>query len=419
MCHLYPGRQRRRSRLVVAAVSGVALLGALTPSDPGVVGALGAPAPHPEGGRVEAAVTRGPTDPAVRIAALNDVARRAAGTLAVATARDERVRRDLAATEDQLARAEARTDALGRQAELAARRAARARRHLETVAVAAYREGAGGSALARLLSSGSVTEASYRREIVTRVAAERRTVIRRARAAFAAAREAEAAARTARDALRARVTGLREELARSGAARAAAEETAGRVGRWLSRWEAVATGAATSILGAPALGADEMAAWFRASGRRSRATVPIEELAALFVEESAAAFVRGDIAFAQSILETGGFRFPHGGQVRPEDNNFAGIGACDSCPRGRSYPDARTGVRAQMQLLRVYADANLRNGDLNPPAVDPRLDRHFLKGRVTTWAALSGTWATAAGYGERILAIYTEMLAWLTDRARL
>lgn len=419
-----PGRGRRPCRLAAAAVSGAALLGAAVPGDPVGAGTRRATAPPAEGARVEGAgvgdvAARGATDPAVRIAALTAAARRAAAALAAATAREERARRDLAAAEEQLARAEARTDTLGRQAEEASRRAVRTRRQLEAVAVAAYREGAGGSALARLFSSGSVTEVSYRREIVARVAAERRAVIRRSVAAFAAAREAEAAARAARDALRAQVGGLRQDVVRTGAARAAAQETAGRVGLWRSRWEAVAAGAATSILGAPALGAEEMAAWFRASGRRSRATVPIEELAAFYVEESAAAFVRGDIAFAQSILETGGFRFPEGGLVRPEDNNFAGIGACDSCARGRSYPDARTGVRAQMQLLRVYADANLRNGDLHPPAVDPRLDRHFLRGRVTTWAGLSGTWATAAGYGERILAIYTEMLAWLTDRARL
>ncbi len=82
------------------------------------------------------------------------------------------------------------------------------------------------------------------------------------------------------------------------------------------------------------------------------------------------------------------------------------MGACDSCNGGNRFPDARTGVRAQLQQLRVYADPNLTNAALNPPAVNPKLDRHHLKGKVTTWAGLTGTWATARTYGDRILAIY-------------
>ncbi len=38
------------------------------------------------------------------------------------------------------------------------------------------------------------------------------------------------------------------------------------------------------------------------------------------------------------------------------DNNFAGIGACDSCAGGDRFANAREGVRAQIQLLRFYAD---------------------------------------------------------------
>ena len=129
--------------------------------------------------------------------------------------------------------------------------------------------------------------------------------------------------------------------------------------------------------------------------------------------------VRADIAFAQSMLETGGFSFPAGGQVRGTDNNFAGMGACDSCNGGLRFPDARTGVRAQLQQLRVYADPTLTNSMLNPPAVNPKLDRHHLKGKVPTWGGLTGTWATARTYGDRILGIYAEILAWLTDKAKI
>ena len=78
----------------------------------------------------------------------------------------------------------------------------------------------------------------------------------------------------------------------------------------------------------------------RASGHYTpRITVPIDELAQDYIDEGENAGVRGDVAFAQSILETGGFSFPGGGQVLVNDNNFAGIGACDSCKHGFSFAD--------------------------------------------------------------------------------
>ena len=188
---------------------------------------------------------------------------------------------------------------------------------------------------------------------------------------------------------------------------------------WVTRWEAIATGVNTTIMGPTLVSAEELTAWFAGTRRHARTTVPIEELTTDYVEEGKAAGVRGDIAFAQSILETGSFFFPDSGMVRTTDNNFAGIGACDSCASGRGYPDARTGVRAQMQLLRVYADPKLTNAQLNPPAVDPKLDRHFLKGKVPTWGGLTHTWATANAYGDRILRLYETILAWNMDRANL
>jgi hypothetical protein len=188
---------------------------------------------------------------------------------------------------------------------------------------------------------------------------------------------------------------------------------------WLARWEAIAGGTATTIMGTSRLGAQELATWFTATRHKANTTVPIAELAEDYISEGAAVGVRADIAFAQSMLETGGFSFPSGGQVRGTDNNFAGMGACDSCNGGLRFPDARTGVRAQLQQLRVYADPRLTNSMLNPPAVNPKLDRHHLKGKVPTWAGLTGTWATARTYGDRIIAIYSEILAWLTDKAKI
>ena len=114
---------------------------------------------------------------------------------------------------------------------------------------------------------------------------------------------------------------------------------------------AVPTG--TPVLGATLLSPAQIAAWYAATGITSRSPTPVERIAQLFVEEGHAQGVRGDIAFAQAMLETGYLRF--GGQVVPADNNFGGIGACDSCDRGLRFPDPETGIRAHVQHLWAYA----------------------------------------------------------------
>jgi hypothetical protein len=275
------------------------------------------------------------------------------------------------------------------------------------------------SALTELLASGSAAEYAYKHELVERVGDEQRRIIDQAKRDRIEAKAAAEAARAERERLTGLVVSLRGSLPARESAVTNATAARDRAQFWLARWESILGAPATPILGPPRLGAEELARWFNGTKRRANTTVPIAELATFFIEEGMAAGVRSDIAFAQSVLETGGFSYPAGGQVLGSDNNFAGMDACDSCTRGTRFPDARTGVRAQMQQLRVYADPNLTNAMLDPPAVNPRLDRHHLKGEVTTWAGLTGTWATARTYGDRILAIYAQMLSWLMERDRI
>jgi len=367
-----------------------------------------------------AAPRRPPTDPGTRIAALGSLV---ATEDATATAAD----RDVATLSARLvtlqraeAAARARTDELGVAATEARIRLADARAALRLLAVAAYRDGARPQDLLAIVDARSPIDAVHRQHLVARSAEIRRLAIVEARRAERVARRAVQAARDARDRIR-RDTEVVEAQLPVARRRAEAARRRATVARfWLARWRSVEAGIATPIRGQPVLGSEEMARWFAATrGSRNRTTVPMVELARFYVEEGSAENVRSDIAFAQSILETAAFRFPDGGQVAPSDNNFAGMDACDTCRTGSRFPDARTGVRAQMQQLRVYAQPGLRNAMLASPAVNPRLDTHYLKGRVQTWGGLTGTWATAAGYGDRILAIYCEMLAWLTDRAGL
>ena len=179
-------------------------------------------------------------------------------------------------------------------------------------------------------------------------------------------------------------------------------------------------GAASGIpvMGPSILNANQLVAWFNAQHRTPHLSVSIQQLANDYLWEGGLENVRGDVAFAQSIVETGYFGFV-GSMVLPSDNNFAGMGACDTCSTGRGYPSAQVGVRAQIQHLKNYADPTSRAATLkNPPVVewygrrsngvlDPALaiynfDHFFAKGRAPTWNQMgNGNWATAPNYSTR------------------
>lgn len=55
-----------------------------------------------------------------------------------------------------------------------------------------------------------------------------------------------------------------------------------------------------------------------------------------YISEGKTEGVRGDIAFAQSCLETGNFTF-NGSAVTLDQNNFAGIGVTKNGMKGNSF----------------------------------------------------------------------------------
>ncbi|MFP7297168.1 SPOR domain-containing protein [Neobacillus niacini] len=115
--------------------------------------------------------------------------------------------------------------------------------------------------------------------------------------------------------------------------------------------------------------------------------------------------IRGDVAFAQAMLETDYFRFT--GDVRKGQNNFAGIGATGGGVRGASFQTPQDGVLAQLQHLYAYATkAPLPN---RYPLVDPRFNL-VNRGSAATWTALNGKWAVpGTNYGQSILNLYQKM----------
>jgi Mannosyl-glycoprotein endo-beta-N-acetylglucosaminidase len=172
------------------------------------------------------------------------------------------------------------------------------------------------------------------------------------------------------------------------------------------------------VMGPTVLSAAEMAAWYRSSGASPSLSdgMSIDELAQIYVEEGTAENVRGDFAFAQSYVETGGFRA--GGS----DNNFSGLGACDGCRGETRFPSARDGIRAQIQHLRNYADRNSTASDLsNPPSpywygADPgtaarNFDTFFAKGWAPIWQMMGhGNWATDPNYASKVTGVYNRMV---------
>ena len=187
---------------------------------------------------------------------------------------------------------------------------------------------------------------------------------------------------------------------------------------------AVTTG--VPIMGQSQLTADQLVAFYQTKDPGTlpyRATgATLQQLAAMFVTEGNRYNVRGDIAFAQSIVETGWFYYPDYGLVRPTDNNFAGIGACSSCGTGFGFTSALNGVRAQLQLLRNYADVNSHVANIpdppvpelwgsTPAAANYNFDHYFAKGRAPLWNDMgNGNWATAPDYAAVVLRIYNQML---------
>ena len=156
-----------------------------------------------------------------------------------------------------------------------------------------------------------------------------------------------------------------------------------------------------SILGPSTLTVTELRAWWTGTGRGqpARLRIAIDDLIALYISEGDTEGVRGDMAFAQAVLETGYFT-----NSDTAINNYAGIAHYDGTASGSGFRDPIIGVRAQIQLLKKYAlgnDAPLANPDVAPRA----------GASATTWGGLAGTWASAPTYWTSLSSVYEAMLA--------
>ena len=131
-----------------------------------------------------------------------------------------------------------------------------------------------------------------------------------------------------------------------------------------------------------------------------------------YISEGKTEGVRGDIAFAQSCLETGNFTF-NGSAVTLDQNNFAGIGVTKNGMKGNSFSHPWIGIRAQIQHLKAYAS----NEKLYGVCVDPRFC--YVKREIAPyveWLGIQenpqgGGWAAGKNYGSKILEILAKIIA--------
>ena len=127
-------------------------------------------------------------------------------------------------------------------------------------------------------------------------------------------------------------------------------------------------------------------------------------------EEAEAEDIRAEVAFTQAMKETGFLQF--GGDVSIEQFNFAGIGTTGGGVPGNSYPDVRTGVRAQIQHLKAYAT----DEPLNQTCVDNRYE--YVKKASAPYVQWLGQkenpegagWATGENYGYDIAGMLQHLL---------
>ena len=166
----------------------------------------------------------------------------------------------------------------------------------------------------------------------------------------------------------------------------------------------------TTITGTAKATVGQMRAYIKA--KNSKVPNSVLDMIPLYLSEGAAEGIRGDVAFAQSCLETGNFGFA-GSAVTLDQNNFCGMGVTANGMKGNSFPTAQAGIRAQIQHLKAYANTEPLKGE----CVDPRF-QYVTRGcaEFVEWLGQKENpqgkgWATGAGYGEKILSILKAILS--------
>ena len=165
----------------------------------------------------------------------------------------------------------------------------------------------------------------------------------------------------------------------------------------------------TAIMGKETVTVEQMENYIRK--KNPNVAQSVIDILPLYLIEGEVEGVRGDIAFAQSCLETGNFTF-EGSAVTLDQNNFCGMGVTSKGKKGCSFDAPLLGIRAQIQHLKAYACEDA----LVNECVDSRF-RYVARGCApyVEWLGQKENpegkgWATGKGYGNKILTILGNIL---------
>ncbi|WP_242833343.1 glucosaminidase domain-containing protein [Clostridium sp. D5] len=170
------------------------------------------------------------------------------------------------------------------------------------------------------------------------------------------------------------------------------------------------------IMGKSSVTVEQMVEYFNSSQEKYPAEAlskggadSIETFCQMFYDEASAEGIRPEVPFVQTMKETGWLQY--GGDASIEQFNFAGLGTTGGGVAGNSYPDVRTGIRAQIQHLKAYATADA----LAQECVDERYE-YVTKGSApyVEWLGQQENpegygWATADNYGYSIVDMISKL----------
>lgn len=164
------------------------------------------------------------------------------------------------------------------------------------------------------------------------------------------------------------------------------------------------------IIGKPQVSIEQMQVYIKKVN--PQVSDSVIKMIPLYITEGAAEYVRGDIAFAQSCLETGNFTF-NGSAVALSQNNFCGMGVTKTGMKGNSFKTPAEGIRAQIQHLQAYACTDR----LKQKCIDPRYT--YVNRGCAEYVEHLGIhenpkgqgWAAGRNYGQKIINILKGILS--------
>jgi N-acetylmuramoyl-L-alanine amidase/PKD repeat protein len=176
-------------------------------------------------------------------------------------------------------------------------------------------------------------------------------------------------------------------------------------GEIISQFETVTND--TNIIGYIEITTDDLVRIFEV--RDSAQAEWARRLAPIYIEYGKLFNMRADIVWAQMIHETGFLEYT--GDVAPEQNNFAGIGATGGGVPGNSFATEELGIIAQYAHLAWYYYPGHIN-EYCSSEYDPRHfgDTHTRYTGDTSLSHLNGRWAPGSTYTNKIIIYSNEII---------